>query len=117
MMSRESAEAFARDWIDAWNAHDLDRVLSHYADDFELASPFIAQIAGRSDGRLVGKAAIRAYWQEALRRMPDLAFRQRGCRVGIDCIVIEYEGVGRMAAETLVFGRDGLVVRAYASYD
>ena len=26
------AEHFANDWIAAWNAHDLDRVLSHYAD-------------------------------------------------------------------------------------
>lgn len=28
------AQQFSREWIDAWNAHDLDRVLSHYADAF-----------------------------------------------------------------------------------
>jgi hypothetical protein len=116
MITHEFAEAFSCEWIDAWNAHDIERVLSHYEDDFELASPFIVQIAGRPDGRLIGKAAVRGYWNEALRRMPDLQFRLRGCRIGVDSIVIEYEGVGRLAAETLVFGRDGRVVRAYANY-
>ena len=82
MITREFAEAFSREWIAAWNAHDIERVLSHYADDFELASPFIVQIAGVPEGRLVGKAAVRAYWAEALRRMPDLLFRLRGCRIG-----------------------------------
>lgn len=116
MITREFAEAFSREWVAAWNAHDIERVLSHYADDFELASPFIVQIAGVPEGRLIGKAAVRAYWAEALRRMPDLLFRLRGCRVGVDSVVIEYEGVGRMAAETLVFDRDMRVARAYANY-
>ena len=116
MITQEFANAFAHEWIAAWNAHDLERVLSHYADDFDLTSPFIVSIAGVPDGRLTGKAVVRAYWAEALRRMPDLSFRLRGCRVGIDSIVIEYEGVGRLAVEVLVFDRNGRVVRAYANY-
>ena len=36
------AERFATDWIAAWNSHDLDRVLTHYEDDFEMSSPLIA---------------------------------------------------------------------------
>jgi ketosteroid isomerase-like protein len=38
----DEGDAFAEDWIAAWNAHDLDRVLSHYADDIVFLSP-IAQ--------------------------------------------------------------------------
>lgn len=41
MISREFAERFAKDWVDAWNRHDLEAVLSHYADDFEMSSPYI----------------------------------------------------------------------------
>jgi len=26
----------AQEWIAAWNAHDLERILAHYADDVEL---------------------------------------------------------------------------------
>src|ERR1700723_3107179 len=38
MMTSELALRFA-EWIAAWNAHDLPRILSHYADDFEMSSP------------------------------------------------------------------------------
>jgi ketosteroid isomerase-like protein len=47
MISRGFGEEFAREWIEAWNSHDLDRVLSHYADDFTMSSPYIAQICPR----------------------------------------------------------------------
>ncbi|HEY6942137.1 nuclear transport factor 2 family protein [Dokdonella sp.] len=116
MLTAAFAASFAREWIDAWNAHDVDRVLAHYADDFELASPFIASIAGVPEGRLVGKGAVRAYWAEALRRMPTLHFRLITCFVGVESLVIHYQGVSGPAAETLVFGVDRRVIRAYAHY-
>lgn len=34
MLDHEWALAFARDWIASWNAHDMQRILSHYMDDF-----------------------------------------------------------------------------------
>jgi ketosteroid isomerase-like protein len=30
MITKEFAQHFAEDWVASWNAHDLDRVLSHY---------------------------------------------------------------------------------------
>jgi ketosteroid isomerase-like protein len=35
------AQKFAQKWIDAWSAHDLDRILSHYNDDLEITTPMI----------------------------------------------------------------------------
>ena len=35
---------FARQWIDAWNAHDLERILSPYAPDVVFRSPVAAQV-------------------------------------------------------------------------
>jgi hypothetical protein len=43
MITRGWALNFARERVEAWNAHDLDRVLSHYKDEFEMSSPFIAK--------------------------------------------------------------------------
>ena len=37
MIDLPVAERFAADWIDAWNRHDLDAILAHYADDFDLS--------------------------------------------------------------------------------
>ena len=51
MITRDRAERFAREWVEAWNAHDLDAILSHYHDDFEMASPRIATVVGEPSGR------------------------------------------------------------------
>lgn len=38
LMNTEVAQEFAREWIAAWNARDLDRILAFYAEDFVLSS-------------------------------------------------------------------------------
>ena len=45
MIPQSFANQFATEWIAAWNAHDLDRVLSHYEDDFEMSSPIVVSIS------------------------------------------------------------------------
>lgn len=117
-MDRTFAERFAADWIDAWNAHDLDRVLSHYADDVEMSSPFIVQVAGELSGTLRGKAAVGAYWKKALDLIPDLRFELISVLVGVTSVALYYKGArGRLAAEVFHFGVDRKVSRAFAHYD
>ena len=77
VITPEFAQRFADEWIAAWNAHDLERILAHYEDDFEMSSPVIVAIGGEPSGRLRGKAAVGAYWSAALKRMPDLHFELR----------------------------------------
>jgi ketosteroid isomerase-like protein len=36
---------FARDWLEACNAHDVERIFSDYRDDFEMSSPLVAHYA------------------------------------------------------------------------
>ena len=117
-MDNAFAERFAADWIDAWNAHDLERVLAHYADDFEMSSPFIVQIANEPSGTLRGKDAVRAYWSKAPTLIPDLRFELNCVLAGIDSLVLHYKGArGRMAAEVFHFGADRKVLKAFAHYD
>lgn len=117
MLTREFAEKFAREWVDAWNRHDLESVLSHYSDDFEMSSPYIASIAGERSGKLKGKAAVSAYWSQALTRMPTLRFELRQVLVGTDSVTLYYQGVRGMAAEVFHFGPDGRVIKAAAHYE
>ena len=67
-----SPQAFAEEWIAAWNAHDLDRILSHYAADIVFRSPMIAAVTGDQSCIVRGIDALRAYWAQALARNPDL---------------------------------------------
>jgi ketosteroid isomerase-like protein len=116
MITRELAEKFSTQWIEAWNSHDLDRILSHYSDDFEMSSPYIAQIAGEPSGTLQGKAAVGAYWAKALERTPTLRFELIQTLAGVDSVTIYYRGARGLAAEVFFFGADGLVVKACAHY-
>ena len=58
MMQKGFAERFAKEWVAAWNSHDLERVLEHYEDDFEMSSPIIVTMMGEASGKLKGKAAV-----------------------------------------------------------
>jgi ketosteroid isomerase-like protein len=55
MLDKAFADHFAQDWIDAWNARDVERVLAHYTDDFEMSSPVIIRVTGEASGTLRGK--------------------------------------------------------------
>ena len=46
LMEKGFAERFAKEWVAAWNSHDLERILSHYEDDFEMLSPIITALVG-----------------------------------------------------------------------
>jgi hypothetical protein len=117
-MDSKFATDFAAEWIAAWNAHDLKRVLSHYTEDFEMSSPKIVQIAGEPSGRLVGRAAVGAYWATALARITDLHFELLAVMNGVDSVVLYYRGAGgQLAAEVFYFNSAGLVFRACANYE
>lgn len=116
MIDKKFAEHFAKDWIDAWNSHDLDRILSHYSDQFEMSSPVIVQIAGEPSGTLKGKAAVGGYWAKALQLIPDLRFELLAILAGVNSITLYYKGARGLAAEVFHFGSDQKVVKAYAHY-
>jgi hypothetical protein len=116
MIDETVAQAFATEWIDAWNAHDLDRVLAHYADDFEMQSPLIVMIAGEPTGRLKGKAAVRAYWTKGLQLLPDLYFELVSVLTGVEGLTLVYHGHRGLVAEAFQFGTDRKVVKVSAHY-
>jgi hypothetical protein len=113
----EFAKAFAEEWVAAWNAHDLNRVLSHYTEDFEFSSPVIIALGFGSSGRLRGKAAIRPYWSAGLARQPPIRFELVEAFAGIDSVTLFYRSVGRkLACETFFFDGERNVIRSLATY-
>jgi ketosteroid isomerase-like protein len=118
VIDRQFAERFAQEWVEAWNSHDLDRILAHYSEDFEFSSPRIIDLMGERTGTLVGKAAIRPYWAKALARAPELRFEVQTVLAGINSLVLYYKGSkGRLAAEVFEFDERGVVRKSAAHYD
>jgi len=116
MIDKTFATHFVNDWIDSWNHHDLDRILSHYTDEFEMSSPIIVQMAGEPSGTLKGKEAVGAYWAKALAAFPDLHFDHVATFLGVDSITLNFRWARGLAAEVFLFGPDRKVARAYAHH-
>lgn len=117
MIDTEFAERFAHEWIEAWNSHDLEAVLSHYSDDFEMSSPFIIAFSSDSGGTLQGKEAVAQYWAVALEKFSDLHFVLDSVFVGADSVAVSYTSVlDKKAVEVFFFDENGKVVKAVAHY-
>lgn len=116
MIAKHFAEHFAQDWIAAWNAHDLERILAHYTDDFEMSSPVTVQLMNEPSGTLRGKTMIREYWAKALARAPDLHFELLNTFAGANSMTLVYRGHRGISAEVFWFDDAGKVQRAAAHY-
>jgi len=58
------AEKMLRDWNEAWNAHDVDRILSYFTDDMVFEDLGGARV-------IRGKAKMRTWINETLSAFPD----------------------------------------------
>jgi len=108
-MEQTEARAFAEQWVKDWNAHDVDALLAHFTDDVVFTSPVAIRVLG-GDGVIRGKEALRRYWSEGIRLIPDLRFEVLAVYVGISTLVINYRNqAGGVVSEVLTF--DGTLVR------
>jgi ketosteroid isomerase-like protein len=112
------AREFAAEWVAAWNSGDLERIFSHYTDDFEMKSPLIAERGFSPSGVLRGKDAIRPYWGAGIAAAkPPLHFELIDVYRGVSTIAIHYRSVGRKhVVEVIELDEQRRGVRASASY-
>ena len=116
-MDAFSAEWIANEWIDAWNAHDLDRILSHYSEDVTLSSDMVRTVTSGDTCTVSGKQALRAYWRQGLDRFPDLHFRPIHVFPGAQSLVLVYHAVsGLIGAEFMRLDADGKICEVHAHY-
>lgn len=107
--------SFAQDWASAWNARDVETVLSHFSEDAVFSSPIAKRMGRGVEGAISGKDAIREYWNAALELNPRLRFEITKVYAGADVLVIGYttqDGAAR--TEVLVF-HGALVVAGYGT--
>jgi SnoaL-like domain len=117
MITKEFAVEFANEWVNSWNSHDMERILSHYHQDFVMSSPKIAAIVNEKSGVLHGKDKVADYWTKALSLNPNLHFKIIQTFISSDSIIIFYEAVSGLVAEVFFFDDDGLVIKAAANYE
>jgi ketosteroid isomerase-like protein len=112
------ARQFAQDWVDAWNSHDLERILTHYDDEVLLTSP-VARKLLNGDGTVQGKAALREYFLRGIQAFPHLRFDLIDALWGTETIVVYYLNNvrGTKTAEVMLMNPAGKIRRVWANYD
>jgi predicted ester cyclase len=117
-MNKEDAQMLAAQWIDAWNAHDLEQIMTHYEDTVELTSPVAAKLLGISDGKIVGKINVSAYFRKGLEAYPQLHFHLEDVLWGLNSLVLCYRNQnGSRTAEFMEISMNGKALRVVANYN
>jgi len=117
MLEKHQARELAEHWVQAWNSHELDRIMAHYADDVVLISPVAAGILGDPSGRVTGKTALRAYFARALSVYPDLKFELVDLMWGLQSVVLYYVNQkGSKTGEYMEIDATGKVSKVVANY-
>ena len=115
-MTHEEARTFAAEWTAAWNALAIERVLAHFDENLSFTSPTALAVVGI--GTILGKQALREYWNKAIAQVGSLRFVvdrilwDPGTRELAIVYISEIDGRRRRVSENLTFGPNGLVVRA-----
>ena len=116
-MNDAQLQAFALEWIAAWNSHDLERILGHYSDDIAVTSPFVEKIMGPGQGTILGKSVLCDYWSVALGKYTDLKFDLFRAYPGVNSVVLHYRSVaGLFGMEFMRFDEQDHVCEVRAHY-
>jgi predicted ester cyclase len=117
-LTRDEAWSLANHWVAAWNAHDLDLIMTHYEDAIELTSPVAAQLLRTSEGKVTGKANLRAYFERGFEAYPQLHFRLEDVLWGLNTVVLYYTNQkGTRTAELMELSATGKAARVVAHYN
>jgi SnoaL-like domain len=112
-----SAEAAAAAWIAAWNAHDLDAIMDHYAGDVVFRADTVVSRWNRPDGTLRGKSELREHFRRGLERAPALHFTLRTVLTCPGGYAVFYEREnGNVVIDAVEVDAHGRGVRVQAYY-
>lgn len=101
-------------WFEAFNAKKIENLLALYDDDAQHFSPKLKIRQPETKGLILGKKALRVWWQDAFDRMPTLHYKVTSLTANLDRVFMEYlrqvDGEDDLlVAEVLEF-KDGKIV-------
>jgi len=80
----------AKNWLQAFNDHDLENLLALYNDHAVHFSPKLKIRRPETNGFIKGKEALRDWWKDAFDRIPQLAYHEKNIISNNGLVVIEY---------------------------
>lgn len=113
-MNPETLQSIAFKWFDAFNKKELEKLLSLYDDEAQHFSPKLKIRQPETNGLIIGKQAMRVWWQEAFDRLPSLHYKVTSLTANGDRVFMEYIRQVNNEADMLVAEvlevRDGKII-------
>jgi predicted SnoaL-like aldol condensation-catalyzing enzyme len=89
-MTPEKNLSIAHLWFEAFNAHNLEKLLSLYDDDAQHFSPKLKIRHPETNGFVTGKEALRNWWRDSFERIPTLHYKVTSLTSNSDRVFMEY---------------------------
>jgi hypothetical protein len=110
-------EEIVDEWLSAFNRGDADAMVALYSEDAVHTSPKLRASQPTTEGKVIGKAAMRRWWQDAFERTPGLQY-ELVTRVSDDRVAaIEYirlePGAPTLRVAEIFEIRGGRIVRSH----
>lgn len=113
-MNPETLQSIAFKWFDAFNKKELEKLLSLYDDEAQHFSPKLKIRQPETNGLIIGKQAMRVWWQDAFDRLPSLHYKVTSLTANGDRVFMEYIRQVNNEADILVAEvlevRDGKII-------
>ncbi len=83
-------EKIANEWFDAFNMHDIEKLLALYDENAEHYSPKLKAHHPETNGLIKGKQALRNWWTDAFKRLPQLHYELLQLTANSEQVFMEY---------------------------
>ena len=89
-MSAQINKQIALKWFEAFNEHDLEKLLRLYNDNAQHYSPKLKIRMPETEGLIKGKQALRDWWKDAFDRLPSLQYEVIKLTADDEQVFMEY---------------------------
>jgi len=115
-MTTDELSKIAHQWFAAFNRKNLESLLSLYHDNAEHFSPKLKARHPDTKGLIKGKAALRAWWNDAFDRLPTLHYELVRLTSQDDRVFMEYirrvSGEEDLSVGEMLEIKGGLIVKS-----
>jgi len=86
----QNLDSIAFKWFDAFNEHNIEKLLQLYDDKAQHYSPKLKIKYPETDGLISGKEALHTWWQDAFDQMPSLRYEVKSLTSNEYRVFMEY---------------------------
>lgn len=113
-MNSSVNKQIALTWFEAFNEHNLEKLLSLYHEQAQHYSPKLKIRQPETQGLIKGKDALRVWWKDAFDRLPSLRYEVKKLTADEKQVFMEYirhvDGEDDLSVGEVLEIENGLIV-------